>query len=276
MQLIPKIFLLLVLTFQISALWAQQPSDCPTAITAPNSHPAFNVLTKDYFDATPAWSKLTLGEKKLLVDVSLEQLRRNTALHREFVDTKPKKIKRIHIGNSDVELSSESAEALSQLFEAISKAAESENITERVMVSNGYRSFDTQKENWGHNLFKYFLKTKDNELAGMHDADGNYSIQAICFLRQYSATRYALPGFSTHQSGQALDFNFGVLKADTDKSVVKSWCKSWLFRWLKVHAAEFNFRQNPQIDEPWHWVFDPLASGKAAKQLSFARSCQND
>jgi hypothetical protein len=247
-------------------------ADCPAGPMSDVDHAAFKGLPKEFFSGTPVWSSLTVDEGKLLVDVSLEQLKRNIILGREYFDTKPKNIKEVKIGSRAVELTDEAGVALSKMFGDLKMASEAEKVEDPIVVSNGYRSFATQKEMWGPNLLKYFFEKK-NDLALMRNGNGGYSTAAICSLRQYAANRYALPGFSTHHSGQALDFNFGVLTAKTDRQVVKAWCQSWLFQWLRRNAAAYGFRQNPQIDEPWHWVFDPQTSSKAPDQLRFAATC---
>jgi len=69
----------------------------------------------------------------------------------------------------------------------------------------------------------------------------------------------AIPGYSEHHTGRALD-----LHAGDGKPLEVTFEYHPAFAWLCDHAAEFNFylsypRDNPSgIDyEPWHWCFSP-------------------
>jgi D-alanyl-D-alanine carboxypeptidase len=69
----------------------------------------------------------------------------------------------------------------------------------------------------------------------------------------------AIPGFSEHHTGRALD-----LHAGDGKPLETTFENHPAFAWLCDNAAEFNFhlsypRNNPSgIDyEPWHWCFAP-------------------
>jgi len=65
----------------------------------------------------------------------------------------------------------------------------------------------------------------------------------------------ALPGYSEHHTGQALDIGFPGCEPLTEEFE-----HTPAFAWLALHAARFNFsmsypRDNPHgvIYEPWHW-----------------------
>jgi D-alanyl-D-alanine carboxypeptidase len=67
----------------------------------------------------------------------------------------------------------------------------------------------------------------------------------------------AIPGYSEHHTGRALD-----LHAGDGKPLETAFENHPAFSWLCDHAAEFNFhlsypRGNPDgINyEPWHWCF---------------------
>ena len=69
----------------------------------------------------------------------------------------------------------------------------------------------------------------------------------------------AIPGYSEHHTGRALD-----LHAGDGKPLESEFENHPAFAWLCGNAAEFNFhlsypRDNPSgIDyEPWHWCFSP-------------------
>jgi LAS superfamily LD-carboxypeptidase LdcB len=56
----------------------------------------------------------------------------------------------------------------------------------------------------------------------------------------------AKPGFSNHQSGQAIDINLlGVPRAT--------------FAWLTKNASRYGFRRTV-ASEPWHWEYTPSAT----------------
>ena len=72
----------------------------------------------------------------------------------------------------------------------------------------------------------------------------------------------ALPGYSEHHSGYALDLGcpgYAHLEEEFEQSPA--------FRWLSDHAARYSFylsypRDNPWgvIYEPWHWCYRPAGS----------------
>ena len=61
--------------------------------------------------------------------------------------------------------------------------------------------------------------------------------------RQYGPSRAAVPGYSNHQGGVAMDIG-GVGSYG-----------STAFNWLKSHAGKFGFR-NTVAGEPWHWSYN--------------------
>lgn len=70
-------------------------------------------------------------------------------------------------------------------------------------------------------------------------------------------THIAIPGFSEHHSGRAID-----IYADNHSVLEEAFEKTPAFSWLVENAAKFKFsmsypRQNKYgiIYEPWHWYF---------------------
>ena len=68
----------------------------------------------------------------------------------------------------------------------------------------------------------------------------------------------ALPGFSEHHTGCALDFT----SDEEDEVLTESFEQTKAFKWLSKHAHEFQFtlsypRDNVYgfIYEPWHWCY---------------------
>lgn len=72
----------------------------------------------------------------------------------------------------------------------------------------------------------------------------------------------ALPGFSEHHTGRAIDIGTPGCPALTE-----AFEQTGAYAWLATHSKEFGFklsypRDNPHgmIFEPWHWIFDDTAS----------------
>lgn len=65
--------------------------------------------------------------------------------------------------------------------------------------------------------------------------------------------RKAVPGFSNHTRGRAVDFTTKQGKwVFTASSAQKAgWVNTWLHQWLVDNAAGHRFR--PYEKEPWHW-----------------------
>lgn len=71
------------------------------------------------------------------------------------------------------------------------------------------------------------------------------------------STRIALPGYSEHHTGCAIDI------VEPDHPVLgQGFAETEAYRWLQVHAHRFGFRESYPpgndhgiIDEPWHWYY---------------------
>jgi len=63
----------------------------------------------------------------------------------------------------------------------------------------------------------------------------------------------AVPGFSNHTKGLAIDFatQQGKWKFGASSAQKEGWVRTWLYLWLKSNAATYRFR--PYSKEPWHW-----------------------
>ncbi len=75
-------------------------------------------------------------------------------------------------------------------------------------------------------------------------------------------TSLAIPGFSQHHSGRAID-----IWSDGKFELTEAFEKTAAFTWLEKNAARFGFsltypRDNDVgiIYEPWHWYFEHLGS----------------
>lgn len=70
-------------------------------------------------------------------------------------------------------------------------------------------------------------------------------------------TETAIPGFSEHHSGRAID-----ICTDGKYELTQEFEKTSAFKWLSENAERFNFRMSYPRDnkmgiifEPWHWYF---------------------
>jgi D-alanyl-D-alanine dipeptidase len=120
-------------------------------------------------------------------------------------------------------------------------------------VLSSYRPASTQFGIWGREYAaKYVPETRAHRrtLPG-----GEFSEDAAEYLAQYVAERVYPAGYSPHQEGRAVDLWFvrNGRRFEALTSQVADWQKSWFFTWLRANASRFNFFENRQINEPWHW-----------------------
>jgi hypothetical protein len=95
-------------------------------------------------------------------------------------------------------------------------------------------------------------KGKDHQDAvALHD----YSDEDAERLAEHIRMGKAVPGFSNHTAGRALDMH----SVEDGKSLgadfgdQERWKMSWLREWLEAKAATFMFQ--PYSEEMWHWDF---------------------
>lgn len=123
-------------------------------------------------------------------------------------------------------------------------------------IVSGYRSASRQFELWQSYFPRYFRDTQTERVRLTGGALGD---RAVEYLTSYVAGRIAAPGYSLHNNGIAVDFttreNRQTLGASSQD--IERWLNSWLFTWLTANAARFNFYQNTNINEPWHWEYRP-------------------
>jgi hypothetical protein len=123
-------------------------------------------------------------------------------------------------------------------------------------VVSGYRSASRQFQLWQSYFPNYF---RDTQTERARQTGGALGDRAVEYLAGYVAGRIAAPGYSLHNNGIAVDFttrdNQQTLGASGQD--IERWLNSWLFTWLTANAARFNFYQNTNINEPWHWEYRP-------------------
>ena len=82
-------------------------------------------------------------------------------------------------------------------------------------------------------------------------------------LRKYGSPQVARkwvapPGSSAHQSGRAVDFYLGRSNSSGNVAILRT---SRAYKWMVANARRFGFY--PYDREPWHWEYNPPASGQA-------------
>ena len=121
---------------------------------------------------------------------------------------------------------------------------------------SGYRSVERQFNGWQGAFGTYY---RDTQAQRASLQGGSHGEAAVKVLAQYIGRRLGAPGFSLHNTGLAMDFftKEGTLSLgpNTSAKSVAAWKRSWLFDWLKRNAAAYQFFQNTNIDEPWHWEY---------------------
>lgn len=155
-------------------------------------------------------------------------------------------------------------------------------------VGSAYRDLQRELRAWLTAYGTTFKKTKEKRarLAG-----GEYGDAAAALLVGILHRTKAIPGYSKHTKGLAIDFvtnefgvSFGPSTSQTRREIEvaaakarraglkpkpkKAWEDTWLFEWLKEHAWEYGFARlkgKAGEDEPWHWQYEPREEGWAAE-----------
>jgi hypothetical protein len=118
---------------------------------------------------------------------------------------------------------------------ALVQAARADGLAHPLLLPvSGYRSSEHQQRLWQAALARY----------GTAEA-----------ARRWVAP----PGSSAHQSGRAIDFNLG---GRNDSGNVAALRRLPAYRWLVANAGRFGFY--PYEAEPWHWEYNPPATGPSA------------
>ncbi|HEX6289290.1 MAG TPA: peptidoglycan-binding protein [Herpetosiphonaceae bacterium] len=118
-------------------------------------------------------------------------------------------------------------------WRALVSAARADGIADPLLLPvSGYRSPETQETLWQNALKKYGSPDK-------------------------ARTWVAPPGNSAHQTGRAIDFYLGGKNASSQVAYLRTLPA---FTWLAAQAERFGFY--PYTAEPWHWEYNPPASGQ--------------
>ncbi len=118
---------------------------------------------------------------------------------------------------------------------ALVDAARAEGLREPLLLPvSGYRSRTTQARLYQRALARYLTPEK---------------------ARRWVAP----PGHSAHQSGRAIDFYLGGRNTSSNVAILR---RLPAYLWLAANAERFGFY--PYQAEPWHWEYNPPATGAAA------------
>jgi hypothetical protein len=222
------------------------------------------------------WQDLTPAEQDFLARVAIATRNKRTSqLGRPFQSQAPEGLAAIP-GTLNSQFV---ADGVPHLLRLLGDARAHLAVTDpggAVELGAAYRSFDEQLQKWPGHVKRYFLRQRE-ELT-IHFREGAYADAAVCAFRDVAGKLYGFPGYSNHQSGRAIDFRTRVgakgalMTANTDSNAKAAWCATPLFQWMQANARNYGFVQE-DIDEPWHWVFDPVAAKDPKRADLIAPSC---
>jgi D-alanyl-D-alanine carboxypeptidase len=244
--------------------------------TADLKHPATVAMPDSFWQTAPEWRDLTLAEQDFLARVAIATRNKRTAQPgRMFQLQAPDGLAGIP-GTRNAQFVADGVPALLRMLDDARKHLANSDPGGAVELGTAYRSFDEQLHKWPGHVKRYFLRQR-GELAA-HLVDGVYGDAAVCAFRDLAGKLYGFPGYSNHQSGRAIDFRTQVgakgplMTANTDPAAKAAWCATPFFKWMQTHAHTYGFVQE-DIDEPWHWVFDPDAAKIPARAEFIPASC---
>ncbi|HKK77715.1 MAG TPA: D-alanyl-D-alanine carboxypeptidase family protein [Saprospiraceae bacterium] len=154
------------------------------------------------------------------------------------------------------QLRKSAAQAFENLLAAAREAIKKAGIDVKIGITSAYRSPAHQFRLWQKYFPDYYQRTKAERkvLEG-----GEYGDKAVAHLAAFTRKRIAMPGFSNHNDGLAVDIKNvqegEYIRNRTTNTAVAKWKASWLWKWLVDHAGSFGFEQEAGINEPWHWVY---------------------
>jgi len=122
--------------------------------------------------------------------------------------------------------------------------------TGHIGVNNAYRSLEGDFKAWK----KAYPRALDRTAKARKKlSTGPYSKEAVSLMVDDLWGKKAIPGFSNHTRGLAIDFETVQDGQGLGPTVAQKadWRKSWLYAWLVKHAATYGFTQLPT--EEWHW-----------------------
>ncbi len=260
-----------------------QAADCIVAPAA--GHASLKALPDGFWRTHDAWADLDAPDRDLLIRTAIAQRNlRSKGDNGTFNAVVPKKLAAVP-GFPDKLFVAKGAPQLGKMIEdlrAYLKVAAPESTVE---VGDTFRSYEIQLANWPVNLKAYFKQYRGS--LKPEPETGRYTDDDVCNFRKFAANRFAFPGYSRHQSGNAIDFKTRAgadgpdLTASTSpakigktgKSNTRLWCTAPAYVWLSANARRYGFVQ-ARIDEPWHWEYDPQASADPDRANYVAPTCR--
>jgi LAS superfamily LD-carboxypeptidase LdcB len=142
------------------------------------------------------------------------------------------------------------AAARADLQEAKRKGDTAATAVVSIGIASAYRPLARDFGAW-QDTFKNVYDNTEDERAALKG--GEYGAAAVALMVRRLYELKAIPGFSKHSKGLAIDFTTtqGKWRFVPSASQSDGWKKTWLFRWLQRKAADYSFE--PYEKEPWHW-----------------------
>lgn len=167
------------------------------------------------------------------------------------------------------------AAACVNMFAAVRSVIARDALVVRVGLTSAYRSASHQLRLWEQYFPNYYNETATDR---QRQEGGEHGQAAAQLCASYVRARIATPGYSNHNNGLAVDL-LNVQDGTTFENRARPektrlWRDSWLFNWLSSNAATYNYYQNTNIDEPWHWEYRaPVATPREYWEFSHNENC---
>lgn len=233
--------------------WTNSFSYLPPEVDEPIVETAAYVTQKSIDASGLSWAGASTEQLAFLRKVY--DLNKARKAGQTFVNDVPEN--QLAVVEGRFKLRSEAAQSAVQMLAAVRADISSSGNNVEAGLTSAYRSASHQFRLWNDYVTnQYYLATKSKRqgLTG-----GEHGEAAAKYLASYTRARVATPGYSNHNNGLALDIknkeNGKLFRNKTNKTATKAWRTTWLWDWLVRNAQTYNFHQNTQIDEPWHWVF---------------------
>jgi len=128
-----------------------------------------------------------------------------------------------------------------------------------VGVNNAYRSLEHDFDAW-QGAFKTAYK-KTTKARNRPDVGGPLSDKAVDIMVNYLVDSKAIPGFSNHTRGLAIDFTTKEDGNDLGPAHAQDaqWADSWFHHWLADNAHAHHFQAYSK--EYWHWDHETAPNG---------------
>jgi hypothetical protein len=99
------------------------------------------------------------------------------------------------------------------------------------------------------------FNTHYNSTASIRESlpGGVHGPEAVSLVVDRMVIKKAVPGFSNHTRGLAIDFSTrqGEWTFVSSSAQSEGWRRTWLYGWLQDNGSRHGFK--PYKKEPWHW-----------------------